>query len=60
VSITLFDLQGKAVVSIPATSKKAGTYTELLRLGDYGLSAGRYVMHLNAGTVTRTAEIYLK
>jgi pectinesterase len=59
-SITLFDLQGKAMVSVPSACKKAGTYTELLRFDDYGLSAGTYILHLNAGGFARTAKIYLK
>jgi pectinesterase len=58
--VKLHDLQGKAVVSLPAIRRNAGTHTEFIRLGNYGLSAGTYIVHLNAGSVTRTTDVYLK
>jgi pectinesterase len=60
ISIELFDLQGKAVLSLPATFRNAGSYSELLSLDNYRLSTGRYIIHFSAGTVTKTAEITLK
>jgi hypothetical protein len=58
--VKLHDLQGKAVVSLPAIRRNAGTHTEFIRLGNYGLSAGTYIVHLNAGSLTRTTDVYLK
>jgi pectinesterase len=57
VTIKLFDLRGKALVSLPSTFRSAGTYTELLRLDGNGLSAGSYLVHLNARGFTRIAEV---
>jgi pectinesterase len=57
VSLQLFDLQGKPLVSLPKARRNAGMHTERLPLGGRGLSAGTYVARLNAGSIARIAEV---
>jgi hypothetical protein len=60
VAIKIFNLQGKEIISLPVVSRNADTYTENLQIAKCGLSKGKYIVNLSAGSMIKTTDIVLQ